>query len=402
MKEIDIHNMAQKFKSIEKKFKECKEINIENKALVIEFARNCFSEGLSTTRVAKYYVLMKRICIELGKEKMLQEVTKEDVQDLMIRIQERYTSDWTINDHRIALKKFFKWLRKGEQYPPEVSWLKTGIKIHRHKLPEELLTEEEIKLMLEHCSCERDRALLSLLYETGARVSEIGGLKLKHVVFENSFCKVLLFGKTGARRIPVFTSKPYITKWLDVHPDKKNSDSPLFTKRVKGNYIKTHVTYSTIRALLIRIAKASGITKPVNPHNFRHSRATKLASDFTESQLKQYMGWTQDSGMASVYVHLNGKHLEEAVKKLYGLKTEEKDSSESVLKPVECMVCKISNESIANFCQRCGNPLTEKQGISVQQRLDTLKKDDEATLLALQQGMGKMFERLEELEKSKK
>lgn len=51
---------------------------------------------------------------------------------------------------KTILRKFFKWLKKTEDYPEEVKWLKSQISKHEQKLPGEgeLLTEDDIKKVL--------------------------------------------------------------------------------------------------------------------------------------------------------------------------------------------------------------------------------------------------------------
>ena len=69
------------------------------------------------------------------------------------------------------------------------------------KLPEELLTEEEIQKMISSCANLRDRALVSVLYESGCRIGEIGNLRIKDVLFDEYGAKIDVLGKTGARRV---------------------------------------------------------------------------------------------------------------------------------------------------------------------------------------------------------
>lgn len=66
----------------------------------------------------------------------------------------------------------------------------------------------------------------------------------------------------------------------------------------------------------------------MNPHNFRHSRATYLANFLTEAQMKEYFGWQQDSKMAGVHVHLSGRDVDNALLRVYGIenKNEKKES----------------------------------------------------------------------------
>ena len=72
----------------------------------------------------------------------------------------------------------------------------------------------------------------------------------------------------------------------------------------------------------------AGIAKRVNPHSFRHARASNLANFLTEAQMKEYLGWVGDSRMASTYVHLSGRNIDNALFKLNGIKTEDEVNSE--------------------------------------------------------------------------
>lgn len=47
--------------------------------------------------------------------------------------------------------------------------------------------------------------------------------------------------------------------------------------------------------------------KPLNPHHFRHSRATFLATKFKEAQLCGWFGWVQGSTVPGEYVPLSGR-----------------------------------------------------------------------------------------------
>ena len=80
-------------------------------------------------------------------------------------------SAWTKNDYKVALKKFYKWLRKlpDDQEPPETSWIKTG---HPKNgiLPEELLTEDDIGKLAKAAQNSRDRAFVECVYETAGIV----------------------------------------------------------------------------------------------------------------------------------------------------------------------------------------------------------------------------------------
>jgi len=69
---------------------------------------------------------------------------------------------------------FYKWLLgNDEEFPPVIKWLKPRLKNEKHKLPEELLTVEEVQLLANATTNPRDKALILILYESGCRIGEL-------------------------------------------------------------------------------------------------------------------------------------------------------------------------------------------------------------------------------------
>ena len=256
-------------------------------------------------------------------------------------------TEWTKRDFKIIIKRFMKYVREQEgqtfdkhQYPVEVKWISTTMKNNRQKLPNELLTIEDVKKLADATNNLRDRAFVLMLYESGARIGELINLTLKDVEPDKYGTKVALFSKTGARKIRVIASAPAINMWIErTHPDRDNKNSMLFCglwSKKKGKDIE----YATFRCMLQDLAEKAKIMKPVNPHHFRHSRATELAKIFTEAQLCQYMGWIPASREAATYVHLSGRDMDKAVLKLNGL-VDEEDTENSKFKAITCPRCGI-------------------------------------------------------------
>lgn len=260
-------------------------------------------------------------------------------------------------DYKVMLKRFYKWLRMEEGqklgknvYPDEVEWISTTMKNNRKKLPDELLTIEDVKKLAEAANNLRDRCYVLVLYESGGRIGEVTNIRLKDIEPDKYGCKIKLSGKTGERKIRLIASAPAISNWLIDHPDRHNKESMLFCgmwSKKRGEMID----YQTYRDILKDLAKKAGITKPTNPHHFRHSRATELSKVFTEAQLCQYMGWVQGSKEAATYVHLSGRDMDQAILKLHGLAEEEKE--EDKFKIIECPRCGIKNDPGAKFCSQC-------------------------------------------------
>lgn len=353
--QLVIHNYAHTLQAKLESIKNSTRISEADKELILAFRGHCYAEGLCTSRVLKYMQKMSglaELSQEIVKRKSMNELNKEDVIKMIQHIECSGMSYDTKLDYKIAIRKFMKWLRKTEEYPEEVRWIKTRKKKNTFKLPEELLKEEEVLKMINAAEYARDKALISALYESGCRTGEILTMKIKHLQFDDYGAVMIINGKTGMRRIRLITSMPYLIGWVNVHPDSNDPDAPLWVmiRRHKTDK-RTFVNYACLNAMLKRLARKAGIKKRVYPHLFRHSRATALANHLTEAQMKEYLGWVRDSDMASVYIHLSGRDVDDAVLRMHGLKKEESRGKESVNL---CFRCKTALRKEAKFCDRCG------------------------------------------------
>src|SRR3990170_8862810 len=95
-------------------------------------------------------------------------------------------------------------------------------------LPEEILTEDDIKKLVESANNLRDKAFILVLYESGCRIGEILSLRIRNVQFDDYGAALIVSGKTGDRRVRIIASAPKLCSWLDNHPLREDIDSPLW------------------------------------------------------------------------------------------------------------------------------------------------------------------------------
>ncbi|ANS29146.1 site-specific tyrosine recombinase XerD [Rhodococcus opacus] len=119
----------------------------------------------------------------------------------------------------------------------------------------------------------RDRALLELLYSTGARISEAVGLDVDDVDTETR--SVLLRGKGGKQRV-VPVGRPAVES-LDAYlirgrPALASRGTPALFLNVRGGRLSRQSAWKVLQAA----ADAAGISSAVSPHTLRHSFATHL------------------------------------------------------------------------------------------------------------------------------
>jgi integrase len=74
----------------------------------------------------------------------------------------------------------------------------------------------------------RDKALISVLYESGCRIGEILSLKIRNVEFDNNGAVLIVNGKTGQRRVRLIHSVPRLMAWLEHHPKNNDPDTSLW------------------------------------------------------------------------------------------------------------------------------------------------------------------------------
>ena len=311
----------------------------EDKEILLKFKDELMLE-LSVGRVARH--LSNIFAVRRWVGKRFSELSLEDVKKVVAKVNSTPYSAWTKQFYVVSLRKFLRWLWG---YVPQVPWLRTSVKVN--KLPE-VLSEDEVRLLIAHAGGVRDRALVATLYESGARVGELLSLKVGDVVFDGYGAVVRLSGKTGMRRVRLVAYSKLLADWLNAHPEPE-PDAPLWVKP-DGKPLG----YQLVRRVLKRAARRAGIRKRVYPHLLRHSRATHLANYLTEAQMKEFFGWTQSSRMAGVYVHLSGRDVDEAILAMYGLKRREDGRSG----PRLCAKCGELNPPTSLVCSRCGTSLS--------------------------------------------
>jgi len=160
--------------------------------------------------------------------------------------------------------------------------------------PENVLDVDDINFLLENVDSVMYRAIITFLYETGARISEAMKMKNPFDVEEvNAGYDLTIRGKkTGKiRKMYLMESKVYMREWLMV----RNTDSPyLFPLSPKA-----------VGTWLRNLRENLNFQKPINPHAFRHACATRLVRQgIQERMIREQLGWSANSKMIERYVHL--------------------------------------------------------------------------------------------------
>ncbi|HUU74613.1 MAG TPA: tyrosine-type recombinase/integrase, partial [Methanoregulaceae archaeon] len=129
--------------------------------------------------------------------KDLKQITRMELEEHII-YRKRNKSPITVQGDILELKLFFRWL-----VPDHYEDLFKNIKMKRvrKKLPvEHLINRDDIQKLVQACDNQRDRALFMLIWDSGARISEILSLNIGHIELDRFGAVVIVDGKTGRRR----------------------------------------------------------------------------------------------------------------------------------------------------------------------------------------------------------
>lgn len=218
----------------------------------------------------------------------------------------------TIARRLSAVRSLFAYLVAEGLAPSDPSSVLAAPKI-QSRLPT-LIPADALSALLEAPDAEtpvgmRDRAVLELLYATGARVSEIAGLRLSGLDLAQG--QVTLMGKGSKERIvPVHrkaagTVKTYLTQ-----------GRPRLAKPASGDHVFLSVRGAPLSADAIRrmfkhtLARV-GAPHSLSPHAMRHTFATHLIEAGADLRTVQELLGHVALSTTQIYTHLSVKRLQD-------------------------------------------------------------------------------------------
>lgn len=290
---------------------ELKECNKENIKLLDRYKMLCKNKGLT-------YMSIKAICeidiplfLRFIGEKLLKEITHHDLEDFLFYCQnERNNGSAALGRKQTSLNSFFTTLIRKEYLDfknpmDKIDKIKVRKKVRGH------MTIEEIRQMLDYTDSINDLrsgALISLLFSSGCRLTEIYQLDKKTMNFESLQFKVL--GKGDKERICIFSdeAKTRILKYIDSRTDLLDY---LFVSREHNRLSKKGIEES-VKSIAIK----AGIEQNVFPHLYRHSTAMALLeANIPLEKIQLVLGHSNISS-TQIYAHGNIQDVQKIVDNL--------------------------------------------------------------------------------------
>lgn len=159
---------------------------------------------------------------------------------------------------------------------------------------------------------ERNRTLLETMYSCGLRVSELVGLRLSDLFFDEGYVRIV--GKGNKQRfVPIHPStQKLIGRYINTlriheNPQAGFEDVVFLNRRGKG------LSRQMIFMILKDLAQKIDLRKKISPHTLRHSFATHLLKRGADLRAIQQMLGHESITTTEIYVHLDRSYLKEVV-----------------------------------------------------------------------------------------
>ena len=166
----------------------------------------------------------------------------------------------------------------------------------------------------------RDLTLISVLYDTGARVQELCDLKIRDLFLEEK-PYITLTGKGRKTRGVVLMDntsemlKRYINEF---HRSAiANDDSPLFYNKRHEPLTRTAINHLVDKYVSIARQHCESIPKKVTPHIFRHTKAMHLVQAGVDMiYIRDFLGHTMME-TTNIYARINIEQMRDALERAY-------------------------------------------------------------------------------------
>lgn len=226
-----------------------------------------------------------------------EELGEEEVKEYLVHmLEDRGLSSGTYKYYAAGIKFLYRTTLNRGEVVEKIKYPKAKI-----KLPV-VLDLSEVRTMLSVMENLKHRAVLTITYSAGLRVSETAHLKVTDIDSKRMMVRVRQ-GKGGKDRYTILskTSLECLREYWRAYRPK----DWLFEGQKEGS----HICYTTIRNIFVEAKERAGITKPVGPHSLRHAFATHLIEAGTSLHHVQLLLGHKSPKTTTVYLHVSKMNL---------------------------------------------------------------------------------------------
>ena len=250
----------------------------------------CRLRNYSPKTIKAYLYYNRKFLLFCGKRP--QEVTNQDIKGYLLSLISKERSSSQINLAHNAINFYFKNILKR-------NFSKIPFQKRENRV-KDILSRQDIQKLIHNIKNRKHRLMISLLYASGIRVSELVKVKLQHLDFENKRLLVKQ-GKGKKDRFTLLSDRLIVE--LRTYLGQSRVKNYLFPGRIG------HLSVRTVQEIIKQAARKAKIFVLVTPHRLRHSFATHLLeAGIKDGQLQRLLGH-EDIRTTQTYARVANKHL---------------------------------------------------------------------------------------------
>ena len=241
-------------------------------------------------------------------------ITHREVRGWIAELSAAGYATTTQNRHLSSVRTLYRWLVSRGYTDEDAPATVASPKIAK-RLPKTMRDGDVLRL-LHACGSDavgiRDRAMIELLYATGARISEASGLDVRDIDLAQR--QVRLFGKGSKERVvPIYAkSVEAIERYLLTSRSvlaasgKARTNALFLTKQGK------RMSAAALRKRFESLVEIAGLDPSLTPHAMRHTFATELLDGGADLRSVQELLGHESLSTTQIYTHLSIERLKEA------------------------------------------------------------------------------------------
>jgi site-specific recombinase XerD len=254
---------------------------VGSSVLVRAFRLALSVEGLKPKTISDYVREVERLGTFLDG-RPFETVTGTDVREHIVNLGDHLSAK-TVREAQMALRRFFQFLVQEGEIPKDPT---REVKLVRYRVvPQPIYTDTEVRQLLAACDLQtpngvRNRALVTVLYDTGVRSAELVSMQVPDWQRRS----VLVDGKTGMRDVPLGIAS---IQAIERYTRRWHVDQGILWQGKKGS-----LTASGVHQVIQRLCgKADVADKGV--HAFRRAAAAQMKRlGMNDSDILEVMGWS--------------------------------------------------------------------------------------------------------------
>jgi integrase/recombinase XerD len=252
-------------------------------------------KGITPKTQKKYLREVTNLSNYFGKSP--EQLGEKEVKEYLLHLlEDRKLSRGTYKNYAAGIKFLYTTTLNRAEVVEKIRYPKA-----MKKLPV-VLDLAEIKSLLSVTENLKHRALLTITYSAGLRISEAASLKVTDIDSKRMMVRVQQ-GKGGKDRYSILSQSALELLrryWRQYRPKEW-----LFEGQKEG----THIGLTAIRNIFLEAKKRACITKPASPHTLRHSFATHLIEAGTSLHHVQLLLGHRSPTTTTVYLHVSRMNL---------------------------------------------------------------------------------------------